>query len=873
MGTSFGNRIAFVIFLTAFQMARSLSASEVDPNGVSSSYAFATDEGVLHLSENVNRKKLSELAIHGQDLLIQSGDEVEIDTSVDVGKMTINGRLICPASGHFIIRTTGVLITGTGSAFICGTTNQRFEGNLQIALQPGLFESIHGGNPSDRNFLVMNGGRLELAGSLKNSRWLRLTRNTSANSREIELEDSVNWSPGDEVVIAPTGYRYDEADLMTVSAVSGNGRVVRFTSGLRFDHWGTLQTFTGSKAWQLDERAEVGNLTRNIRIYADGEESQMDYRGGHVMIMRGASGYVDAVEFFRMGRMGEMARYPFHWHRAGNVQGQFIRNSSIHRSFQRCLTVHGTHNAEVSNNICFDHFGHGFFLEDGDETGNRIRQNLGILSRRPLPGRHLLQSDIDLSNMDRFPGPSTFWISNPKNIITGNVAAGSQGTGIWNSFSSDRYCEAWFCQKPDAKHPANVFPYKEDTLQFSDNIAHSSEVGMTWDGAPDGPLLDNPNNPNDRALTTSHYSPTKTPTFDHLSMFKNRQAAVYFRGNTSYFPNATLADNKVGFFFAYNQVVMNSAVIAKTDNHRDSDYDFNSEFTGIRVYDGPFDLRNLDFINFPASPIVYQGREITPTPILLFGGANRFTNVVQGLRFYPEPFRRVDFSSRFTYPWADWSNSPSLRDLDGSLTGKTNGVLLPDHPFNRDNTCAPFSNTSALLCDQQRGVFIFLSIRDNNPWEHVPFIVKRSDGVWTHPDFEVFKSLPYHLKFGVTLGNRYDYEVNFEPNWVMPGKKSKGAWWPNSFQITFQGESKGQVSPLVAFNGLGQNCRILSSSGNSWQKAKSISDLRRKKANFYFTKGSVLYAKFLAQQAVETALPGSEFAKPKRNKVAMVNCD
>ena len=76
--------------------------------------------------------------------------------------------------------------------------------------------------------------------------------------------------------------------------------------------------------------------------------------------------------------MGQLARYPVHWHLAGDKSGDFLRDSSIHHSFQRCVTVHGTHNVEIANNVCFDHFGHGYFLEDGDETGNAFLDNLAI---------------------------------------------------------------------------------------------------------------------------------------------------------------------------------------------------------------------------------------------------------------------------------------------------------------------------------------------------------------------------------------------------------------------------------------------------------------------------------------------------------------
>ena len=67
---------------------------------------------------------------------------------------------------------------------------------------------------------------------------------------------------------------------------------------------------------QLDERAEVGLLTRNITIQGD-SASLTTGIGGHVMVMQGATAHVEGVTFTRMGQKARLARYPMHWHMAG----------------------------------------------------------------------------------------------------------------------------------------------------------------------------------------------------------------------------------------------------------------------------------------------------------------------------------------------------------------------------------------------------------------------------------------------------------------------------------------------------------------------------------------------------------------------------
>lgn len=78
-----------------------------------------------------------------------------------------------------------------------------------------------------------------------------------------------------------------------------------------------------------------------------------------------------------MGQRGKLARYPMHWHMAGSVDGQYFRNNSVWKTFNRCLTIHGTQDLKVSRNICYDNLGHAFFLEDGAETGNVLKTTWG----------------------------------------------------------------------------------------------------------------------------------------------------------------------------------------------------------------------------------------------------------------------------------------------------------------------------------------------------------------------------------------------------------------------------------------------------------------------------------------------------------------
>jgi cell migration-inducing and hyaluronan-binding protein len=157
---------------------------------------------------------------------------------------------------------------------------------------------------------------------------------------------------------------------------------------------------------------------------------------------------VGGVELNRMGQNIHLARYPIHWHLMGDAQGQHIRNSAIHDTCSRCVTVHGTNYLDVENNVTCNNIGHCFFLEDAAEHGNQFVHNLGILTKwnpdAPCVATNLgpfgsgggRNSDTAGQNARDILLPSnnmasTFRITSPDNIYRDNVAAGSDSTGFW----------------------------------------------------------------------------------------------------------------------------------------------------------------------------------------------------------------------------------------------------------------------------------------------------------------------------------------------------------------------------------------------------------------------------------------------------------
>ncbi len=127
-------------------------------------------------------------------------------------------------------------------------------------------------------------------------------------------------------------------------------------------------------------------LTRNIVIEGDESSVQWMY-GGQIQVNTPRSRpraqlQLEQVELRRMGQAFRLGRYTIHWHMHGDVGfNSWLKGLSIHHTFNRAATIHGTHRVLTKDCFAYDIMGHAYFLEDGIETGNIYDNNVGVLVR------------------------------------------------------------------------------------------------------------------------------------------------------------------------------------------------------------------------------------------------------------------------------------------------------------------------------------------------------------------------------------------------------------------------------------------------------------------------------------------------------------
>ena len=90
----------------------------------------------------------------------------------------------------------------------------------------------------------------------------------------------MDWQVGEEVVIASTDFDHNHAERRTITAKSGNTFTV--SEAFEYEHLSVTETYSTNN---LVMEAEVGLLTRNIKMHGDDSSDTLDQEyGSHLMI-------------------------------------------------------------------------------------------------------------------------------------------------------------------------------------------------------------------------------------------------------------------------------------------------------------------------------------------------------------------------------------------------------------------------------------------------------------------------------------------------------------------------------------------------------------------------------------------------------------
>ena len=696
-----------------------------------------TDAGAGAPSSAVHGSRWSDPASWPDGKVPREGEAVTIgrdrDIVLDVSppalrSLTIHGRLSFSDDRDLELKTEWIYLAG-GELDI-GSEARPYARKATITLTDNVpNEDVN--TMGDRGIMLLK-GVLSLHGDRTHT-WTKLSRTARAGAARIEVLDASGWRKGDEIVLASTDFDPAQAERRVVAAVSGNA--ITLDRPLKYMHFGQV-------TFGVDERGEVGLLTRNIKIQAS-EDAERSYFGGHIMAMAASKMFVSGVELSRMGQNLHLARYPIHWHILGDGQGQYIQNSSIHDTYSRCVTVHGTNDVRVQNNVTYNTVGHCFFLEDAVEHGNQFIHNLAVLAKCHPDGKPCVPTNLGPAGSGGgfgsgaagqaakdvlIPSDNTvsmFWITNPDNVFRDNVAAGSEQTGFW--FALPEHPTGAFLGKDGSDR---IWPRRTKVREFKGNTAHSNFDGFMFDRGPKPDGTFSVGGSNYHLAFADPADPTGAPVgsvFEDFTGYKNRHGAVWGRGELHLFRRLKLADNAIGFTHAagavgrapYTSKVVDSLFVGESDNignpttpaeiayGRSMPNDIpDFPIRGYEYYDLRHDVENTTFVNFQPNAT----RDSEAISYLMYTSFGMSTeNAISGAKFVNA--KRVGFPP-VVHRWAAdfgrgnaWRGA-AIHDKDGSVGGVPDAYIVLDNGIADDEqACQIKPAWGAAVCRGDFGRF------------------------------------------------------------------------------------------------------------------------------------------------------------------------
>ncbi|HKV55621.1 MAG TPA: hypothetical protein VJN94_13380, partial [Candidatus Binataceae bacterium] len=270
---------------------------------------------------------------------------------------------------------------------------------------------------------------------------------TEPNAQTITVADdtSSDWQIGDWIAVATTSFSPIETEFVKISNISG--KTITLEQPLKYYHFGSIAPDNtksdpsckdasdskgvallpasfcegASQNYGVDERAEVGLISRNVTLTSDADtKSDRMHWGGEIKLREGyAEASIQGVELAKFGK-DQLGSYPIHFHMDGAItQPTLVNANSIHHSYNKCITVHMTSNVTIQNNVCARIVGHIFYEELGSETNVSFLNNLGLGA---------MSNNFDIAATDNTPAHSR------PNLIAGwwwigdNMTNGSSAT-------------------------------------------------------------------------------------------------------------------------------------------------------------------------------------------------------------------------------------------------------------------------------------------------------------------------------------------------------------------------------------------------------------------------------------------------------------
>ena len=386
---------------------------------------------------------------------------------------------------------------------------------------------------------------------------------------------------------------------------------------------------------------------------------------------------------------------------------------------------------------------------------------------------------------------SVFWIPNPLNNFTNNVAGG--GTfGFWfvmppkpNGKSTSKY----------ANDP-NMSPRQMPLGRFENNVAHSNrDTGIMVDEMQnmDGTIqgVANPSWTPQQGPYNSTVNGAPIPgVFKNILAFKNREHGLWFRASDLWFYNIYVFDNRIGFqAITEPGTLQNSLFVCETNN---AGYFINPGWNGFvvtpraRVNIWSPNAPIYGYQNYDAGGPQFQNNN---TFRGCFSNQYRSAAAISSLEnahnilFPQNRYQRIKFDDgsqrfffqRFPNAYATWQpnelDSPKfvyVHDVDGTVTGNVGTWLVPSESYHTYGLTGCVANTteSGQRCSPFYEGFGYLDITNLDLANTDSSVIVNATYPWTRANWYYFGDTTKSNGIGTTGENpgdvyRTEYRTNF----------------------------------------------------------------------------------------------------------------
>ena len=472
--------------------------------------------------------------------------------------------------------------------------------NVRVHLEHSDCEVVADVQKADclRDGQLVSLGTLLVHGAPKTP-WSTLAVTAPAGSASIVVEECDGWVVGDRLVVAPTGgealsytavINYGdpsplanyEAEERAIAAVSENlsGCTVTLDAPLAHRHRGEMVHGV------VPIHAEVANLDRSIVFTGPPlhwREVEKPIRGGQGITTVQAGGGLMVMEWARVERCGRVAlgQYCVHLHLVGKCASCAVRGVVVDGGVNKGITIHGTHDATVEENVVYDLRGASIYVEDGNEVGNLVKKNALICPSfgggglggvaNDGSGRVLQRCVCDCvpehADSDKNEQAAIYVLS-PSNDFVGNRVCGHenaffsnhQGGRNWGiGAANGKVC---LLSSPFGRFEGNVF-HNNAGFGWYVNVAFTTAVAA----AADSGFVDDWSTCLPYNMTSGADLAAPITVSNHVEYFNDFSMGAYDLGDVSFVDTVSAFNNKGLYWKSYRRGAAAGPLALRTTFH------------------------------------------------------------------------------------------------------------------------------------------------------------------------------------------------------------------------------------------------------------------------------------------------------------------